>query len=537
MGQDREQILDSLSNIGIPKDAGLIIRTAGVGRSDIELEWDLKHLLSIWNSIKKFAINTEAPALIFKENNLIVRAMRDHLRDEISEIIVDDENTYKDAKKYLKQVTPNNLKKLSHFKETTPLFTRFQIEHQIESAYSNKVTLPSGGSVVIDYTEALVAIDINSGKSTKQSDIESTALTTNLEAVDEITRQCRLRDLGGLIVIDFIDMRQYRNQKQIENALKDAIKLDRAKISLGRISKFGLLEMSRQRLRPSLGDSAYRICADCSGMGRIRSTESLALAVLRLVEEEARKENTTSVIADIPPDAATYLLNEKRQWIKDIEQRESVSVILIADSELSSVNFSIKRLRKDEANLSEYKKASYKLAKTIKQNNISSNTASQTIDQSSNLNPKPLSAWDIDDVQTPNLVDRFMFWLGNKQNNKIKTNQKKNKTSSRTRKSSNVAGKNKRKKSANKRRKPPAKQKPTQKNFDKKGPAKETAKKGPKKKSQQNKSIKNTDNIKQVKDKAKTSEEKNKAVDISGVGKTNDKLLPWEDIIPPKTKS
>ena len=535
IGQDRQQILDSLSNIGVPKDGGLIIRTAGVGRSDIELEWDLKHLVSIWNSIKKMAINTDAPALIFKENNLIVRAMRDHLKDEISEIIVDDENTYKDAKKYLKQVTPNNLKKLSYFKEATPLFTRFQIEHQIESAYSSKVILPSGGSVVIDYTEALVAIDINSGKSTKQSGIESTALTTNLEAVDEITRQCRLRDLGGLIVIDFIDMRQYKNQKQIENALKDAIKLDRAKISLGRISKFGLLEMSRQRLRPSLGDSAYRICADCSGMGRIRSTESLALAVLRLVEEEARKENTASVIADIPSDAATYLLNEKRQWIKDIEERESISVILIADSELSSVNFSIKRLRKDEANLSEYKKASYKLAKTIKQNNISSNTTSPT-DKSKNLNPKPLSAWDIDDVQTPNLIDRFMFWLENKQNNKVKVNQNKNKIKSNTRKNSYKTGENKRKKSANKRKKPPVKQKPTQKQSAKKGPGKkspvkEAAKKGPGKKSP----VKEATSTKEPKN--QESKEKNKAVDVSDVGQTNDKLLPWEDILPPKTKS
>ena len=598
MGQDREQILDSLKNLGVPKDAGLIIRTAGVGRSDIELEWDLKHLLNIWNSIKKIAINTEAPALIFKENNLIVRAMRDHLNDEISEIIIDDENTYKDAKKYLKQVTPNNLKKLSYFKETTPLFTRFQIEHQIESAYSNKVTLPSGGSVVIDYTEALVAIDINSGKSTKQSDIESTALTTNLEAVEEITRQCRLRDLGGLIVIDFIDMRQFRNQKQVENALKHAVKLDRAKISLSHISKFGLLEMSRQRLRPSLGDSAYRICADCSGMGRIRSTESLALAVLRLVEEEARKENTTSVIADIPSDAATYLLNEKRQWIKDIEQRESISVILIADSELSSVNFSIKRLRKDEANLSEYKKASYKLAKTIKQNETSSKTTSQATNKPKNLNPKPLSAWDIDDVQTPNLIDRFMFWLENKQNNKVKVNQNKNKARSKTRKSTNRVGENRRKTSTNKRKKPPVKQESTQKQTAKKGPRKPTAKKGPRKptakkgprkptakkeprkeaakkeprkptakkeprkptakkeprkeaakkeprkptakkepkiKSQQNKSIKSPDNMKEVKD--QESKEKNKAVDISDVDQSNDKLLPWEDIIPPKTKS
>ena len=573
MGQDREQILESLRNLGIPKEAGLIIRTAGVGRSGIELEWDLKHLISIWNSIKKIAVNTEAPALIFKENNLIVRAMRDHLNDEISEIIVDDENTYKDAKKYLKQVTPNNLKKLSYFKETTPLFTRFQIEHQIESAYSSKVTLPSGGSIVIDYTEALVAIDINSGRSTKQSDIESTALTTNLEAVNEITRQCRLRDLGGLIVIDFIDMRQYRNQKQIENALKNAIKLDRAKISIGHISKFGLLEMSRQRLRPSIGDSAYRICTDCSGMGRIRSTESLALAVLRLVEEEARKENTTSVIADIPPDAATYLLNEKRQWIKDIEQRESVNVILIADSELSSVNFSIKRLRKDEANLTEYKKASYKLAKTIKQDDASLNPTRQVKSQSSNSNPKPLTAWDFDDVQTPNLIDRFMFWLESKQNNKAKNSQSKKKTKSKVEKSRDGNSK-KSKKSANKRKtpkKPSMKQESTQKKTTKKepqkeaakrgpkkeaakkGPQKEAAKKGPKKeaakkgpqkeaakkgqkvKSQQSETLKNPNSSKEIKNQKK--KEKNKVVDKPVLDQTNEKLLPWEDILPPKSKS
>ncbi|GIT33919.1 MAG: hypothetical protein Ct9H300mP4_02380 [Gammaproteobacteria bacterium] len=269
-------------------------------------------------------------------------------------------------------------------------------------------------------------------------------------------------------------MRQYRNQKQIENALKNAIKLDRAKISIGHISKFGLLEMSRQRLRPSLGDSAYRICADCSGMGRIRSTESLALAVLRLVEEEARKENTSSVIADIPSDAATYLLNEKRQWIKDIEQRESVNVILIADSELSSVNFSIKRLRKDEANLTEYKKASYKLAKTIKQDDASLSPTNQAKNKPRNSNPKPLTAWDIDDVQTPNLIDRFKFWLENKQNNKVKTNQSKNKARSKTRKSMHGVDKNKRKKSTNKRKTP---NKPSvKKDF----PKKKTAQKGPK---------------------------------------------------------
>jgi len=423
------------------------------------------------------------------------------------------------------------LKKLSYFKETTPLFTRFQIEHQIESAYSNKVTLPSGGSVVIDYTEALVSIDINSGKSTKQSDIESTALKTNLEAVDEITRQCRLRDLGGLIVIDFIDMRQYRNQKQVENALKNAIKSDRAKISLGHISKFGLLEMSRQRLRPSLGDSAYRICGNCSGMGRIRSTESLALAVLRLVEEEARKENTASVIADIPSDAATYLLNEKRQWIKDIEQRESVNIILIADSELSSVNFSIKRLRKDEANLAEYKQASYKLAKTIKQDNASLNPISQAMGNSRNLNPKPVTAWDIDDVQTPNLIDRFMFWLENKQNNKGKANQGKNKPRSKTRKSTTGVGGNKRKKSANKRTTP------KKRSVKQESPQKKTAKKGPKKKSEKTRSSKgkSPNTTQRIKD--QESIEKSMAVNESVVDQTNDKLLPWEDILPPKTKS
>ena len=576
MGQDREQILDSLSNLGVPKEAGLIIRTAGLGRSDIELEWDLKHLLGIWNSIKKMAVNVEAPALIFKEDNLIVRAMRDHLNDEISEIIVDDENTFKDAKKYLKQVTPNNLKKLLYYKETTPLFTKFQIEHQIESAYSNKVILPSGGSVVIDYTEALVSIDINSGKSTKQSGIESTALKTNLEAVDEITRQCRLRDLGGLLVIDFIDMRQHRNQKQVENALKNAVKSDRAKISLGHISKFGLLEMSRQRLRPSLGDSAYRICENCSGMGRIRSTESLALAVLRLVEEEARKENTASVIADIPSDAATYLLNEKRQWIKDIEQRESVHIILIADPELSSVNFSIKRLRKDEANLAEYKQASYKLAKTIKQDNASLNPISQAMDKSRNLNPKPVTAWDIDDVQTPNLIDRFMFWLENKQNNKVKANQGKNKPRSKTRKSTTGVGGNKRKKSTNKRTTPKrrsVKQESPQKKTAKKGPKQEAAKqgpkqeaakqgpkreaakqgpkqdaakqgpkqdaakKGPKKKSEKTRSSKgkSPNTTQRIKD--QESKEKSMAVNESVLDQTNDKLLPWEDILPPKTKS
>ena len=271
-GKERNETLESLSNLEIPDGNSMIIRTAGVGRASIELQWDLNYLVGIWDAIKKLALKVNAPSLIFQENNLIVRAMRDHLEDDIGEIVIDDDATFDDAEKYVKQITPKNLKKLKHYKEPTPLFTRFQIENQIESAYSNEVSLPSGGSVVIDYTEALVAIDINSGKSTKASGIEATALQTNLEAAQEIARQCRLRDLGGLIVIDFIDMRQYKNQRAVENTLRAAVRIDRARVSVGGISRFGLLEMSRQRLRPSLDDSAYGICRNCSGIGTVSYT-------------------------------------------------------------------------------------------------------------------------------------------------------------------------------------------------------------------------------------------------------------------------
>ena len=356
IGKERSETLESLSDLEIPDGNSMIIRTAGVGRASIELQWDLNYLVGIWDAIKKLALKVNAPSLIFQENNLIVRAMRDHLEDDIGEIVIDDDATFDDAAKYVKQITPKNLKKLKHYKEPTPLFTRFQIENQIESAYSNEVSLPSGGSVVIDYTEALVAIDINSGKSTKASDIEATALQTNIEAAEEIARQCRLRDLGGLIVIDFIDMRQYKNQRAVESTLKAAVRIDRARVSIGGIPKFGLLEMSRQRLRPSLDDSAYGICRNCSGIGKVRSTESLALSVLRLVGEEARKEKTKSVIADIPSDTANYLLKEKSDWINDIEEREKIDVVLKANPDLSSVNFSIKRVREDDSTTTTYGK-------------------------------------------------------------------------------------------------------------------------------------------------------------------------------------
>ncbi len=402
-GRERLDTFEVLDQLDAPDGSSVIVRTAGVGRPLIELQWDLNYLVGIWDSIKKLALDAKAPALIFKENSLIARSMRDHLEDDIGEIIIDDEDTYENSKKYIKQVSPKNLKKLKHYSEATPLFTRFQIENQIESAYSNQVRLPSGGTVVIDYTEALISIDINSGRATKESDIESTALQTNLEAAEEIARQCRLRDMGGLIVIDFIDMRQYKNQKAIENAMRTAVRKDRARVSVGGISRFGLMEMSRQRLRPSLDDSAYKICPHCNGIGKVRSTESLALSVLRLVGEEARKEKTKSVIANIPPDAANYLHNEKREWINEIEEREKIDIVLTADPELSSVNFTITRVRTDGT---EIQGGSNTQAHSHGDDNKKNGSSSRL-----NTEHEPVKAWDIEDMRGPNLIDKIKFWF------------------------------------------------------------------------------------------------------------------------------
>ena len=402
-GRERLDTFEVLDQLDAPDGSSVIVRTAGVGRPLIELQWDLNYLVGIWDSIKKLALDAKAPALIFKENSLIARSMRDHLEDDIGEIIIDDEDTYENSKKYIKQVSPKNLKKLKHYSEATPLFTRFQIENQIESAYSNQVRLPSGGTVVIDYTEALISIDINSGRATKESDIESTALQTNLEAAEEIARQCRLRDMGGLIVIDFIDMRQYKNQKAIENAMRTAVRKDRARVSVGGISRFGLMEMSRQRLRPSLDDSAYKICPHCNGIGKVRSTESLALSVLRLVGEEARKEKTKSVIANIPPNAANYLHNEKREWINEIEEREKIDIVLTADPELSSVNFTITRVRTDGT---EIQGGSNTQAHSHGDDNKKNGSSSRL-----NTEHEPVKAWDIEDMRGPNLIDKIKFWF------------------------------------------------------------------------------------------------------------------------------
>jgi ribonuclease E len=361
-GEERDDMRETLRDVEVPAGMGVIVRTAGVGRSPEELKWDLDYLLGIWEAIKQAVVTRPAPFLIFQDSNAIIRALRDHLANDIGEILVDQDAAYEEARQFVERAMPQNARKLRHYTDDVPLFTRYQIESQIESAFTHKVELPSGGSIVIDHTEALVSIDINSARATRGDDIEATALATNLEAADEIARQLRLRDLGGLIVIDFIDMGPQRNQREVENRLRDAVRMDRARIQIGRISRFGLLEMSRQRLRPSLGESAHQTCPRCNGMGHIRSVESLALAVLRLVGEEARKERTAKVIAQLPVAVANYLLNEKREWIGNIEQREDIQVLLVANADLETPNYDIRRVRDDQAMLPENMGASYQLA-------------------------------------------------------------------------------------------------------------------------------------------------------------------------------
>ena len=347
-GDERNVLRDAMSSLNIPEDMGIIVRTAGVDRSAEELQWDLDYLLTLWNAIMKASEDKPAPFLIYQESNVIIRALRDYLRNDIAEILVDSQDVYEKAQEFMQQVMPHNLGKLKLYQDTIPLFSRFQIESQIESAFQREVTLPSGGAIVIDHTEALLSIDINSARATKGSDIEETALNTNLEAADEIARQLRIRDLGGLIVIDFIDMQPPRHHREVENRLRDALKMDRARVQIGRISRFGLLEMSRQRLRPSLGESSQNACPRCAGRGTIRGVESLSLSVLRIIEEEAMKENTVRVVARVPVDVGTYLLNEKRELLLDLERRHDVSVMLIPSPALETPNYDIQRVRGEE---------------------------------------------------------------------------------------------------------------------------------------------------------------------------------------------
>ncbi len=361
-GQERAELRQVMSQLRIPEDMGLIVRTAGVGKSLEELQWDLDYLLQLWQAILHSSEGRKAPFLIYQESDVIIRSIRDYLRADIGEIVIDDRAVYERAENFIRQVMPQNLKKLRLYQDEVPLFTRYQIESQIESAFQREVRLPSGGSIVIDHTEALTSIDINSARATKGADIEETALTTNLEAADEIARQLRLRDLGGLFVIDFIDMTPPKHQRAVEERLREAFKQDRARVQISRISRFGLLEMSRQRLRPSLGESSQEICPRCKGRGTIRSVESLALSILRLIEEEALKENTERIHAQLPVSVATFLLNEKRRAILDIEQRHDVEILLIPNEHLQTPDYTIERIRsQDLANRPPEDQPSYRL--------------------------------------------------------------------------------------------------------------------------------------------------------------------------------
>lgn len=347
-GEDRAALKEALDKLNIPDDMGVIIRTAGVGRDAEELQWDLDYLLNVWRAIAEAALSKPAPFLIYQESRLIVRALRDYLRADIGEILVDTEEMYEHAREFMQQVMPQTLRKLKHYKDDIPLFNRFQIESQIEGAYERNVRLPSGGSIVVDQTEALTAVDVNSSRATKGSDIEDTAFQTNLEAAEEVARQLRLRDLGGLVVIDFIDMASNKHQREVENRLANALKYDRARVQVGRISRFGLLEMSRQRLRPSLGESSQIVCPRCDGHGRMRSVESLSLSIIRVAEEHAMKENTGQVLVQAPVEIANYLLNEKRSALREIEQRHEAPIVIVADEQLHTPHYAVTRLRENE---------------------------------------------------------------------------------------------------------------------------------------------------------------------------------------------
>ncbi len=347
-GDTRSDLREVMASLVIPDTMGLIVRTAGCGKNAEELQWDLNYLLQLWEAIERSSTEQKAPFLVFQESNVIIRALRDHLRGNIDEILIDNEDSYRLVQDFLKEVMPHFLPKAKLYQDAVPLFSRYQIESQIEVAYCREVSLPSGGSIVIDHTEALTSIDINSARATKGSDIEETALNTNLEAADEIARQLRLRDLGGLFVIDFIDMLSNKNQKAVENHLRDALKIDRARIQTSRISRFGLLEMSRQRMRPSLGDATQLPCPRCKGQGTIRNVESVALSVLRILEEEAMKKGTEKVIAHLPIECATFLLNEKRHAIEQIETRLKVGIVILPSKHLETPAYDIERIKEKE---------------------------------------------------------------------------------------------------------------------------------------------------------------------------------------------
>ncbi|HSH54582.1 MAG TPA: Rne/Rng family ribonuclease [Methylotenera sp.] len=359
-GEDRDELRDVIAKLEVPKGMSIIARTAGIGRNVEELQWDLNYLTQLWTAIDGASAMQAGAYLIYQEGSLVIRAIRDYFSSDIGEILIDTPDIHEQAIQFMNHVMPGNVARVKLYQDEIPLFTRFQIEHQIESAFAREVRLPSGGAIVIDHTEALVSVDVNSGRATRGSDIENTAFNTNIEAAEEVARQLRLRDLGGLVVIDFIDMENQRNQREVENALRDALHADRARVQTGKISRFGLLELSRQRLRPSLGETNHIPCPRCHGTGHIRGIESTALHILRITQEEAMKDNSAIIQVQLPVEAATFLLNEKRADIHKIEQRMGVEVVLIPNIHLETPNYNIVRVRHDDVT-EETTRASYKM--------------------------------------------------------------------------------------------------------------------------------------------------------------------------------
>ncbi len=419
-GEDRNELRDMMAQMEVPNGMSIIARTAGIGRSLEELQWDLNYLLQLWSAIEGASNMQKGPFLIYQEGSLVIRAIRDYFQPDIGEVLIDTPDIYEQALQFMNHVMPGNVSRIKLYRDDVPLFSRFQIEHQIETAFSREVRLPSGGAIVIDHTEALVSVDVNSGRATKGADIEQTAFNTNLEAADEVARQLRLRDLGGLVVIDFIDMESQRNQREVENRLRDALHFDRARVQTGKISRFGLLELSRQRLRPSLGESNHIPCPRCHGTGYIRGIESTALHILRIVQEESMKENTGAVQVQLPVEVATFLLNEKRGDIHAIEQRMDVNVILIPNIHLETPNYSIVRLRDSETGESESIR-SYEL---VELPNETEETPAGAQAQESRVprqeaavkgittgTPAPIAAPKEEAPTTPTIFGRFKSWL------------------------------------------------------------------------------------------------------------------------------
>ena len=415
-GEERNDLREVIAQLEVPDGMSIIARTAGIGRSTEELQWDLNYLTQLWYAIEEAANNQDGVFLIYQESSLVIRAIRDYFSQEIGEILIDSRDIYEQASQFMAHVMPANVDRLKFYHDDVPLFSRFQIEHQIETAYSRQVTLPSGGAIVIDHTEALVSVDVNSARAIRGLDIEHTALSTNLEAADEIARQLRLRDLGGLIVIDFIDMDVQRNQREVEARLHEALRQDRARIQVGKISRFGLLELSRQRLRPSLGESNYIPCTRCQGTGFIRGTDSSALHVLRIIQEEAMKENTSALHVQLPVDVATYLLNEKRAEIYDLEVRQRINIILIPNIHIETPAYNITRIRHEDSKANE-SVASYKMVEKQTDDSIAETISGQrnkpTRPQAAVQGITPAQPAPIREerARDTSLLDKFFSWF------------------------------------------------------------------------------------------------------------------------------